>query len=77
MEARGRSGGKTAMWSFLYIVLIGLAVVELGLVAWTANFLRRYAFRPNAVAAQAHDWPRHAAGMSLAGSGRRDEAKRR
>jgi hypothetical protein len=34
--------------SFLYAVLITLAVVELALVAWTVNFLRRYAFRGGA-----------------------------
>ena len=75
------------MPSFLSVVLIALALAELGLVAWTVNFLRRYAFRPNAAPAQAH-WSRPAGGMHLAGAyraarpaanqaRRRDEAARR
>jgi len=35
------------MLSVLYGVLIGLGLLELALVGWTVNFLRRYAFRPN------------------------------
>jgi hypothetical protein len=79
------------MLSSLSVVLIALALVELGLVAWTVNFLRRYAFRPNAAPVQAHGLPHRTAGMGLAGGYRaprpaanqagdlvrpRDEAKR-
>ena len=46
--------------SLLYFVLIALIVVELALVAWTVNFLRKYAFRPNPEFADepdASEWP--------------------
>ncbi len=47
------------MLSLLYAVLIGLALVELALVGWTLNFLRKYAFRQNPDAVDyhaAHHW---------------------
>jgi len=58
------------MLSVLYIVLIALALIELGLVAWTINFLRKYAFRPNPDPvryARSHAWPRPVAGVQLGG----------
>jgi hypothetical protein len=51
------------MLSLLYIVLIGLFLVELAIVTWTVNFLRKYAFRPNSALAhghEAHEVPRTA-----------------
>ena len=45
--------------SLLYIVLIGLLLVELAVVTWTVNFVRKYAFRPNPDLAHghaAHEW---------------------
>ncbi len=51
------------MLSLLYAVLVGLALVELALVGWTVNFLRKYAFRrnPGLVDAHAtHHWPVYA-----------------
>ncbi|MBV8169252.1 MAG: hypothetical protein JO021_20835 [Alphaproteobacteria bacterium] len=44
----------------LYAILIALIVVEIGIVAWTVNFLRKYAFRPNPKFADdpdAAEWP--------------------
>jgi hypothetical protein len=46
--------------SLLYIVLIALIVVELAIVAWTVNFVRKYAFRPNPEFVdepEAPEWP--------------------
>jgi hypothetical protein len=43
--------------SFLYAVLIALIVVELAVVAWTVNFLRKYAFRPNPGSVDGHEAP--------------------
>ena len=58
------------MLSVLYGVLIGLALVELALVGWTVNFLRKYAFRSNPGLVDyraAHHWsqPLYAAAARL------------
>jgi hypothetical protein len=52
-------------WSFLYSVLIVLFVAELALVAWTVNFLRKYAFRPNPDQ-ETQAWAQDASGLQLA-----------
>jgi hypothetical protein len=56
-------------WSLLYSVLIVLFLVELALVTWTVNFLRKYAFRPNPDVAHDREtqaWSRGASGLQLA-----------
>jgi hypothetical protein len=56
-------------WSFLYSVLIVLFLVELALVTWTVNFLRKYAFRPNPDLAHDQEtrvWDRDSSGLQLA-----------
>lgn len=55
--------------SFLYSALIALVLVELAIVGWTVNFLRKYAFRPNPDLAHDHEaqaWARGASGLQLA-----------
>jgi hypothetical protein len=48
----------------LYAILIGLALVELAIVVWSINFLRKYAFRAGpSLAHDRHEWFRATPGM--------------
>jgi hypothetical protein len=48
--------------SLLYAVLIGLALIELAIVVWSVNFLRKYAFRAG-LSHDRHEWSRATSGM--------------